>query len=108
MKRQLITGAEAIPVKKQHTSPCSDCPFARNSLPGWLGRMSPEQWMMAAHGETFAECHTRISMQCAGMAIFRANVCKSPRSEAILRLPPNQIKVFANNAEFLTHHKGGL
>lgn len=102
---QLLSHHDAKPRKKQHTSPCSDCPFARKSLKGWLGRLTPEQWIQAVHGEALIDCHTVSNQQCAGAAIYRANVCKVPRSDEQLRLPSNKILVFSSIAEFLYHHK---
>ena len=106
MKRpqQLITFNQAKLRKKQHTEPCSDCPFARKSLRGWLGRMSAEDWIQAVHGEALIDCHTVSNQQCAGAAIYRANVCKIPWREEALRLPKNKISVFASIREFLDHH----
>lgn len=104
---QLITFDKARPRKKQHTSPCSDCPFARKSLHGWLGRMSAEEWIEAVHGEALIDCHTISNQQCAGAAIYRANVCKSCRFDFQLKLASDKITVFASPFEFLLHHKNG-
>ena len=41
---KMITANEAKPTKKQHTSPCSDCPWRRDSVKGWLGEMSAQEW----------------------------------------------------------------
>ena len=101
---QLKTYHEAKPAKKQHTSPCSDCPFARKALNGWLGNSSAEEWIQAVHGEALIDCHTVSNQQCAGSAIYRANVCKSTRRNDVLRLPADCIKVFASMTEFLNHH----
>ena len=104
MKRKLISSREAIPATKQHCKPCSDCPWARDALPGWLGSMSPEEWVAAAHGEAIAECHAHTGVQCAGMAIYRANVAKLPRSREALKLPADRELVFASAKEFKEHH----
>lgn len=109
MKRQLITGAEAVRVTRQHTTPCDDCPFARTALRGWLGDASPAAWIAMAHGETRIECHTRVGpgrvgFQCVGAATYRANVCKMPRDPSQLRRPPDPVAVFATPAEFRAHH----
>jgi hypothetical protein len=105
---KLITADEAKVTKKQHTSPCSDCPFRRDSVPGWLGDMSAEEWYQLAHGEGRADCHATIqadgdAWQCAGLAIYRANVCKSVRDETQMRLPADRVKVFGFG-EFMKHH----
>ncbi len=105
MKRRLISSAEAIPAKSQHTKPCDDCPWARTALKGWLGSNTAEEWIGAAHGEARVECHSLTGVQCAGIAIYRANNGKLPRDLSILRLPPDESKVFATPTEFLEHHK---
>ena len=101
---QLITTEEARPAVKQHKAPCSDCPWARRSMPCWLGDTSREEWLGDAHGETRIECHTLLGAQCAGAAIYRANVCKSPRDKTLLKLPADREKVFATKQEFWEHH----
>lgn len=101
---QIRSWAEAVPGEKQHTKPCIDCPWARKSFPTWLGGMTAEEWLAAAHGEAKIDCHTVKDQQCAGSAIYRGNVCKSPRTSDILKLPPNRELVFANPAEFRAHH----
>jgi hypothetical protein len=108
MPRQLISSAEAVVGKVQHRQPCSDCPFARTALPGWLGSVSAEEWVQLAHGEGTAECHTILEQDCAGLAIYRANICKVPRDRNALRLPPDTKKVFAMPSEFIAHHKQKL
>jgi hypothetical protein len=104
MKGKLITCDEATPALTQHESPCSDCPFRRDSIPGWLGGHSPEEFVSMAHGESDYPCHVLSGAQCAGMAVYRANVGKRPRSKRILQLARNVIAVFARPKEFLTHH----
>lgn len=101
--RKLLTYHDAKPRKTQHKHPCSDCPFRRDAIPGWLAGESPEWWMQLAHGEGSSECHTS-DKQCAGLAVYRANVCKSPRDESALRLPKDPIVVFSSRQEFITHH----
>jgi hypothetical protein len=102
--RQMLTHRDAKPRKRQHTAPCSDCPWARKALHGWLGGMSAQEWIQAAHGESRAECHTVSNQQCAGMAIYRANVHKVVRDPSVLSLPANRVSVFASFTEFLNHH----
>ena len=108
MKGQLLTADQAKTVTRQHRSPCSDCPFARKSLAGWLGSLNPMRWIQIVMGDGRIDCHTRIPMQCAGAAIFRANVCKVPRSSDVLQdLGLDRIRVFATPQEFLDHHENG-
>ncbi len=101
--RQLISKDEAVSLAKQHTSPCSDCPFSRKALKGWLGGSSPQEFAAIAHGDSPYDCHA-TDKQCAGIAIFRTNVCKSPRDPEALRLPRNTRDVFSTTVEFITHH----
>jgi hypothetical protein len=104
MKNQLLTYLDAKPRKKQHRKPCSDCPFARTALRGWLGSMTAEEWLAGAHGEALIDCHTVSNQQCAGSAIYRANMAKSCRRKDVLVLPPNKELAFAHPQEFLNHH----
>jgi len=106
-----ITSSDQAKVTKtQHTSPCSDCPFRRNSIPGWLGSMPPEFFVHLAHSDARYDCHTKKAdvktfHQCAGMAIFRDNICKSPRDPNVLQLDGNTVKVFSDGQEFINHHR---
>lgn len=108
MKRQLIScdDKEAVLATRQHTKPCSDCPLSRGSLPGWLGSDDPQTWLRMLHGETRIECHTLLGAQCAGAAIYRANVAKLVHDRSQLWLSQDTKAVFANPAEFLKHHEG--
>ncbi len=91
---------------KQHSIPCSDCPWRRNAMKGWLGsEQTPEDWVRTAMGEVSVECHTHGNCQCAGISIFRANVCKSPRYKEILVLKPNRESVFSTPKEFIDYHR---
>ena len=70
MKGQLLTHHEARHTKAQHKTPCTDCPWARKSLAGWLGGTTAQEWIDIAHGEPgTADCHT-TDKQCAGLAIY--------------------------------------
>jgi hypothetical protein len=105
MTRQLIVSDEAPSSNVQHTRPCTDCPFARTALPGWLGSGSPQEWLVILHGEERIDCHAIQGPQCAGAAIYRANVCKRPRDKTLLGLPADRGLVFAGPGEFLRHHE---
>ncbi len=89
----------------QHKIPCGDCPFRRVSAPGWLGEYEPQDLLEYAHGEVKYDCHTKTGSQCAGMAIYRGNMCKSPRDKSILALPANRSVVFSTPKEFINHHE---
>ena len=106
MKRKLISSDESTPASKQLTKPCSDCPWARDAVRGWLGPGTVDQWLAAAHGEDKIECHVHPNVQCAGLSIFRANVHKVPyREPDVLILPADRKLVFAWDDEFRAHHE---
>lgn len=100
---RLITYETAVRAKVQHTTPCSDCPWARTALPGWLGGDTVEGWLRSAHGEHVIECHTQTNAHCAGIAIYRKNVVKSVSFPNLL-LQADPYKVFVSPIEFRNHH----
>jgi hypothetical protein len=100
----MTTGDEAIESDHQHVKPCHDCPWARRSIPTWLGGSSVDTWLAAAHGETVIMCHCIKNQQCAGASIFRSNVCKLPRPPNIV-LESDEKLVFATDYEFIDHHR---
>jgi len=95
-------------------TPCNDCPWRRVSAPGWLGPHSPEEWLTTVHGEGGIACHKTITneqwddpgmRQCAGAAIYRANVHKLPINPTIARSEQDHEKIFSLDREFLSHHR---
>ncbi len=98
---------QAKPCKRQHRTPCHDCPFSRTSIRGWLGGATPEEYFRLAHSDLRIDCHTKKGPQCAGAAIYRSNVLKMIRN-GLLELPANHDKVFSTPMEFLAHHKEPL
>lgn len=105
--KRLISSNEAVTSDRQHTSPCSDCPWARAALNGWLGGASIEEWLQRAHSDTVVDCHTISNHQCAGLAIYRRNVAKFAYPP-MLQLPADREKVFATPMEFRAHHEAPL
>lgn len=105
--RRLISSDEAVTSDHQHTQPCSDCPFARTALNGWLGGVSIEEWLQRAHSDTVVACHTISNQQCAGLAIYRRNVAKGCWPP-MLKLPADRKKAFATPMEFRAHHEAPL
>lgn len=90
--------------KRQHKVPCSDCPWRRDSLPGWLGGETVKDFVNMAHGEVQYNCHVIVNQQCAGMAVYRANVAKRCHDPKTLHLPKDKETVFATPFEFVEHH----
>lgn len=109
MSKQLITSDRAKVVTSQPRRPCSDCPWARTALPGWLGPLTAHEWLALAHGGGRSQCHAtkgpgNRSWACAGYAIYQANVCKAPDHPLALTLPADRERVFSSPAEFAAHH----
>jgi hypothetical protein len=104
-RKQLITFADATACAVQITKPCTDCPWTRTALPGWLGAMSPEEWLSAVCSEAVIDCHVFKGPECAGAAIFRANIGKRLRVGSRFRLPADVETVFATALEFMGHHE---
>lgn len=103
--RQFISSTVARPCAGQPKQPCSDRPMAHTALPGWLGGATPDEYVRIAHSDAVVDCHTLIGPQCAGMAIYRANVAKrcGPLN---LTLPKDPEACFSTPYEFLDHHSG--
>ena len=99
-------------------NPCGECPWRRDSLPGWLGPWTAEEWAALAHSDQPIACHTSIEVegswdtsgirQCAGSAIMRANLCKSPRDPEVAVGKPNRETIFGWTDEFIEHHNNGM
>lgn len=107
MSRKLcVTADEAEHTSVQHKRPCSDCPWRRDSLKGWLGSMTVAEWLACAHGDSVVQCHTcsNPAIQCAGIAIYRRNVVKMAWPPN-LKLEADRVAVFTSRLEFAEHHE---
>jgi len=107
-RKQLVTSDQATVVNDQPTKPCSDCPWARAALPRWLGGLDVEQWLALAHSDSRADCHTLKAPdghhRCAGLSVYRANVCKRDEDGDGLNLEQDDTRVFSTPGEFAAHH----
>lgn len=101
MTKKLIASGEAPRANHALSKPCTDCPMRRDALNGWLGGATPEQYRNLAHSDQSVECHVH-GHRCAGMAIYRTNVCKWQPADD--KLPADHAAVFSTPAEFLEHH----
>lgn len=104
LRRKLTCDDDRLPTSMQHVTPCAGCPWTKHSLKGYLGSMTVDDWIQKVHGEHVIDCHNTTNRQCAGAAIFRANVFKSPRNPLCLRLPSSKKLAFSTDAEFREHH----
>ena len=106
-------------MSKNQVSPCAQCSFRRDTPPGNLGGSPPEVYIGQIEGPFMIPCHMLCNFddpkwrekafktgQCAGAAIFRANMGLPPGPVPINLLPPDHTTVFSDYAEFLAHHKG--
>ena len=104
--------------KSDRKKPCKECPFSRNNnLTGDKpGGAYPAVYIGQSEGPFWLPCHMEKEYdgkqtdpskvnQCAGAAIYRANVgVASKMPKQILTLPENKEDVFASHAEFLSHY----
>lgn len=95
--------------------PCNQCPFSRAIEPGYLGGSPPETFIGQAVLPFWLPCHQCSNYrgkesdaskvrQCAGAAIFRANIGSVPPAPMLV-LPKDTELVFSTVAEFYAHHK---
>lgn len=101
---------------KHPTAPCHDCPFSRAVKPGTLGGSEFTVYVGQTIGPFILNCHTADGYrhkqtrvhevaQCAGAAIFRANLgVDKQMPHGIHRLPEDRHAVFGDHAEFIAHH----
>jgi hypothetical protein len=89
---------------KQPVKPCSDCPWRRDALPGWLGSSTAEEWVHCAHSESPMHCHVFPQFHCAGAAIYRSNTGKLLRDAKAFKLPVDKKLVFDSPYQFLEYH----
>lgn len=95
--------------------PCSECPFSKTVKPGTLGGSPVDTYVGQIEGPFHLACHmapgytqenggSLDTPQCAGAAIFRANLGLSDKMpDPLLKLPPGD-ESFASHAEFVAHH----
>lgn len=104
--------------------PCSDCPFRRKAIAGWLGGGSPESFIDCINHDELLPCHQTIDYAdrawkekwvaqstgsvCAGALVMTANMLKSPRDPAFPTMPRDKNAVFATALEFVRHHREAI
>lgn len=106
-------------MKNNLKEPCNECPFRKNSIPGWLGGVSvKDTYQGVMHDEENFACHlTRHRPEeemsrCRGSLLFLRVNCKSPRYnqpliKAIDEIPLKTVKNcnILNGREFVEHHE---
>ena len=107
-------------MQKVAKAPCNECPFKRTSIPGYLGggaHQLANDYLILAHSDANVACHTSPGFSsgneetmrpCAGLAMYRNNVCKIPRdaeaAKACKDVGKSAPEIFAHPPEFLAHH----
>jgi len=93
---------------KQHTKPCIECPFRKESARAYLGGNDPKTFTVLANHDGNFECHLTMGKpqprQCAGRAIMWANQCKTSRDGSVPDLKPDREHVFGHVGLFMKHH----
>lgn len=97
--------------------PCRECPFRRESLPGYLGADTPEGFIATTMADVPMPCHLTVDYEsddweeqaaeaplCAGALIMFSNMAKLSRDRNRPRLPADRENVFTFPHEFLKHH----
>ena len=102
-QKKLLSFGQGGPVAAQIKKPCTDCPMRRDSIPGWLGGSTAQEYVQLAHSDAVVTCHVHGNCQCAGIAIYRKNVCKLAHPPNLV-LPKDTERVFAWPTEFVEHH----
>ncbi len=103
---------ELPPVKGR--KPCNECPYRKGTK--FNGGSPPEVYIGQAYGPYLLSCHLSPGyfanprdpshLQCAGAAIFRANIERDTvMPPKMLRLPKDTEVVFETPAEMFAHHR---
>lgn len=103
---------------KKLQRPCNECPYSKTVTPGALGGSDPSVYVGQGHGPFWLPCHKNVDFkdpnwkqdtevqQCAGAAIYRANVGRDIVMPGSLHKLPADESVFQSPAELLAHHRG--
>lgn len=105
----------------KHTQPCSDCPWRKDSIKGWLGGFPIDWFVERIYADVPLNCHNtlgnidgmsqeeiqRTKPLCAGALIQYRNMVKLPRDPelaAAVTSVEQSDKVFAHPHLFKQHH----
>ena len=103
---------------RHRKSPCDECPFGRKAKVKTLGGSTVETYIGQLHGPFWLPCHTdpnyadkasdpEIVSQCAGAAIFRANLGLSDKLPTMLNTCQKDAELsFTSLEDFVKHHTG--
>jgi len=86
--------------------PCSDCPFRKDTLKGWLG----EGRVTDILGRPSFVCHKKTHLQCAGHMLLKGSDNEFVRFASRMRLETGlhgAELVFDSEQECIEHHATG-
>jgi hypothetical protein len=101
------------------SKPCKDCPFRKDSLPGWLGAYETAEEFIGIHYqcEIRNPCHMTVdytdpnwregleeASPCAGQAVMFRNSGKLPRNWTPIDVEVDREHVFTWPPDFIKHH----
>ena len=100
---------------------CDQCPWRKNSAPGWLGAANPEDFIQAIRQEGKLPCHAMVDyenedwkehldddeiLHCAGAILATKKMCKMPHNlehaQLVSEAQPDENHM--NHFEFIEHH----
>lgn len=96
---------------------CEQCPFRKNSAPGWLGPWNVQDFEQMYNGDANFICHSSIDKNvehtCVGYVLIRVNSLKVSRDknsmlaklERLYQKIKNKNDCFQWWHEFAAHHK---
>lgn len=112
---------EKTALVEQHSAPCKQCPWRKDSAPGWLGSSSPLEFLQQSEAELRMPCHLHVDYesedwqtkqasapQCVGRAVHFKNRFKTPRNTELIKADAVYDSVFTNPQDFIDHHSRGL
>ena len=103
---------------KKLQKPCNECPFSKTIEPGFTGGSDPSVYIGQGHGSFWLPCHKDCDFddpdwkkdtsvqQCAGAAIYRANIERDHLMPKMLHRLPKSDLAFESPEELYAHHKG--
>lgn len=102
---------------------CNECPYKKDSAPGWLGESSgyPEEFLKQLDLVFLHPCHKAVDWEtddnvmsvleapvCKGAIQFAKNICKLlydyPYEKVRKLLPVDDSVIFGTRHEFIAHH----
>lgn len=104
-------------IKKQHKTPCRECPFKKTSARGYLGASHAVEFLDISESGQHMPCHMKVKYeeddwqeqarnapQCAGRAIHYANRCKTTRGTAVMEAKVDEENIITWPQDFINHH----